>query len=82
MEKEEIRKKVSEWIEKSHASMVEDLERVINEQSYIFEDRMNKDVDLARVIMCALLKEQSFQFAPIHETQREALLIENVFGRL
>ena len=82
MEKEEIRKKVSEWIEKSHASMVEDLERVINEQSYIFEDMMNKDVDLARVIMCALLKEQAYQFAPIHETQREALLIENVFGRL
>ena len=82
MEKEEIRKKVSEWIEKSHASMVEDLERVINEQSYIFEDRMNKDVDLARVIMCALLKEQAYQFAPSHETQREALLIENVFGRL
>ena len=82
MEKEEIRKKVSEWIEKSHASMVEDLERVINEQSYIFEDRMNKDVDLARVIMCALLREQAFQFAPIHETLREALLIENVFRRL
>ena len=82
MEKEEIRNKVSEWIEKSHASMVEDLERVINEQSYIFEDMMNKDVDLARVIMCALLKEQAYQFAPIHETQREALLIENVFGRL
>ena len=82
MEKEEIRNKVSEWIEKSHASMVEDLERVINEQSYIFEDMMNKDVDLARVIMCALLKEQAYQFAPIHETQREALLIENVFGHL
>lgn len=82
MEKEEIRKKVSEWIEKSNTSMVEDLERVINEQSYIFEDRMNKDVDLARVIMCALLKEQAFQFSPIHETQREALLIEDIFGRL
>ena len=82
MEKEEIRKKVSEWIEKSHASMVEDLERVINEQSYIFEDRMNKDVDLARVIMCALLKEQAFLFVPMHISLREALLIENVFGRL
>lgn len=82
MEKEEIRKKVSEWIEKSHASMVEDLERVINEQAYLFEDSRNKDVDLARVIMCALLKEQAFQFSPIHETQREAVLIEDVFGRL
>lgn len=82
MEKEEIRKKVSEWIEKSHASMVEDLERVFNEQAYLFEDRMNKDVDLARVIMCALLREQAFQFAPIHETQREAVLIEDVFGCL
>ena len=82
MEKEEIRNKVSEWIEKSHASMVEDLERVINEQSYIFEDMMNKDVDLARVIMCALLKEQAFQFSPIHKTLREALLIENIFGCL
>lgn len=82
MEKEEIRKKVSEWIEKSHASMIEDLERVFNEQSYIFEDRTNKDVDLARVIMCALLREQAFQFAPIHETQREAVLIDDVFGRL
>lgn len=82
MEKEEIRKKVSEWIEKSHASMVEDLERVINEQAYLFEDSRNKDVDLARVIMCALLKEQAFQFSPIHKTQREAVLIEDVFGRL
>lgn len=82
MEKEEIRKKVSEWIEKSHASMVEDLERVINDQAYLFEDSRNKDVDLARVIMCALLKEQAFQFAPIHKTQREAVLIEDVFGRL
>ena len=82
MEKEEIRKKVSTWIEKSHASMIEDLERVFNEQSYIFEDRKNKDVDLARVIMCALLREQAFQFAPIHETQRESVLIDNVFGHL
>ena len=82
MEKEEIGKKVSEWIEKSHASMVEDLERVFNEQSSIFEDKSNKDVDIARVIMCALLREQTFQFAPIHETQREAVLIDNVFGRL
>ena len=82
MEKEEIKKKVSKWIEKSHASMIEDLERVFNEQSSIFEDEANKDVDLARVIMCALLREQAFQFAPIHETQREAVLIEDVFGRL
>ena len=82
MEKEEIRKKVSKWIEKSHASMIEDLERVFNEQSSIFEDKANKDVDLARVIMCALLREQAFQFAPIHETQREAVLIDNVFGCL
>ena len=82
MEKEEIRKKVSEWIEKSHTSMVSDLERVFNEQAYLFEDRMNKDVNLARVIMCALLREQAFQFAPIHETQREAVLIDNVFGLL
>lgn len=82
MEKEEIRKKVSKWIEKSHASMVEDLERVFNEQAYLFEDSRNKDVDLVRVIMCALLKEQAFQFLPIHETQREAVLIEDVFGRL
>ena len=82
MEKEEIKKKVSKWIEKSHASMIEDLERVFNEQSSIFEDKANKDVDLARVIMCALLREQAFQFAPIHKTQREAVLIEDVFGRL
>ena len=82
MEKEEIKKKVSRWIERSHASMIEDLERVFNEQSSIFEDKANKDVDLARVIMCALLKEQAFQFSPIHKTLREALLIEDVFGRL
>ena len=82
MEKEEIKKKVSKWIEKSHASMIEDLERVFNEQSSIFEDKANKDVDLARVIMCALLREQVFQFAPIHETQREAVLIDDIFGRL
>lgn len=82
MEKEEIRKKVSEWIEKSNTSMVSDLERVFNEQAYLFEDSRNKDVDLARVIMCALLREQAFQFAPIHKTQREAVLIEDVFGRL
>ena len=51
MEKEEIKKKVSRWIERSHASMINDLERVFNEQSSIFEDKANKDVDLARVIM-------------------------------
>lgn len=82
MKKEEIKKKVSKWIEKSHASMIEDLERVFNEQSSIFEDKADDDVDLARVIMCALLKEQAFQFEPIHETQREAILIEKVFGGL
>ena len=80
MKKEEIKKKVSKWIEKSHASMIEDLERVFNEQSSIFEDKSNKDVDLARVIMCALLREQAFQFAPIDGTPREAMLIDNVYG--
>ena len=82
MEKEEIKKKVSKWIEKSHASMIKDLERVFNEQSSIFEDKANNDIDLARVVMFALLREQAFHFAPIHETQREAVLIENVFGNL
>lgn len=82
MKKEEIKKKVSKWIEKSHASMIEDLERVFNEQSSIFEDKANNDVDLARIIMCALLREQAFQFSPTHRTQREAILIDKIFGLL
>lgn len=80
MEKEEIKKKVSKWIEKSHASMIENLERVINEQPEIFEKA--DDLDIARCIMCALLKEESFQFAPINESVNHDELVENIYAKL
>lgn len=80
MEKEEIKKKVSKWIEKSHASMVENLERVINEQPEIFEK--GEDVDIARCIMCALLKEEAFQFAPIDESVSHDVIIDNIYAKI
>lgn len=82
MEKEEIRKKVSEWIEKSHAYMVENLERVVNGQPDIFKDEANKDVDIARVIMLALLREETYQFSPEHKNYREFVLKDIIFARL
>lgn len=79
MEKEEIKKKVSEWIDKYHASMIEDLERVFNEQSSIFEDMANEDVDLARVIILALLREETYKFSPEHKNSTELVLRDIIF---
>lgn len=60
--------------------MVENLERVINEQPEIFEK--GEDVDIARCIMCAILKEEVFQFEPIHESVWHDIIVDQIYAKL
>ena len=64
MTKEQVIEKTKQLIEQSNNKMLENFEKLLNNGHIDYENAEDNFI-LPRIILCALLKEESFQYKPI-----------------
>ena len=72
MTKTQLKKKIKELIKQSNKSMIKNLDKIINSGAIDLTQYENNYI-LPKICICALFKEERFQYKPLSNKARKEL---------